>query len=91
MRLDSYHIEVMFSRSNLSVVVRKFTVISRSMSNIVDIALEQTNANEMHSKESIVKAIIKCTDFSAKKHRTQMRKDGETPYINHPIGIYLDV
>lgn len=31
--------------------------------------------------------LIKATNFAAVKHRKQMRKDGYTPYINHPIGL----
>lgn len=40
----------------------------------------------MDHKENI-KLIVKAMDFAAKAHRTQMRKDGSTPYINHPIGV----
>lgn len=36
----------------------------------------------------LLSLIIKCTDFAAKKHSTQRRKDlQQTPYINHPIGV----
>lgn len=32
--------------------------------------------------------LVKTTDFAAKKHREQRRKDKEaSPYINHPIGV----
>lgn len=31
--------------------------------------------------------IIKAVKFAADKHRTQMRKNGVTPYINHPVGV----
>lgn len=42
------------------------------------------NANEF------TKAIIKCVDFAAKKHRDQRRLDShQTPYINHPIGKFF--
>ena len=35
-----------------------------------------------------VAQLIKVTDFAAKKHRDQRRKDSvQTPYINHPIGV----
>lgn len=35
----------------------------------------------------IAELLMKATDFAAKAHRKQLRKDGETPYINHPIGV----
>ncbi|KAH9421006.1 isocitrate dehydrogenase (NAD(+)) idh1, partial [Dermatophagoides pteronyssinus] len=31
--------------------------------------------------------ISRAADFAAKAHRKQLRKDGYTPYINHPIGV----
>ncbi|CAJ0578058.1 unnamed protein product, partial [Mesorhabditis spiculigera] len=35
-----------------------------------------------------ISLIIKATDFAARKHRSQKRKDiKQTPYINHPIGV----
>jgi len=38
--------------------------------------------------DCVATALIKCTDFAARKHSTQRRKDPEeTPYINHPIGV----
>lgn len=37
--------------------------------------------------EKAVKMTIKAANFAATAHRTQMRKDGSTPYINHPIGV----
>lgn len=41
------------------------------------------------SKDELLSLIIKCTNFAAKKHKNQRRHDLEqTPYINHPIGIY---
>ncbi|KAK3095606.1 hypothetical protein FSP39_016601 [Pinctada imbricata] len=37
---------------------------------------------------NFTREVIKCTDFSARKHKNQRRKDTEkTPYINHPIGV----
>lgn len=30
--------------------------------------------------------LAKAADFAARKHREQRRKDGTTPYVNHPIG-----
>ncbi|XP_041356489.1 guanosine-3',5'-bis(diphosphate) 3'-pyrophosphohydrolase MESH1-like [Gigantopelta aegis] len=36
----------------------------------------------------VIQDIIRCTDFAARKHKGQRRKDSEsTPYINHPIGV----
>ncbi|KNE67284.1 hypothetical protein AMAG_12348 [Allomyces macrogynus ATCC 38327] len=32
-------------------------------------------------------ALLKAAHFAAIKHRNQIRKDGATPYINHPIGV----
>uniref|UniRef100_A0A914Y325 Guanosine-3',5'-bis(diphosphate) 3'-pyrophosphohydrolase MESH1 n=1 Tax=Panagrolaimus superbus TaxID=310955 RepID=A0A914Y325_9BILA len=34
-----------------------------------------------------IELIIKATDFSARRHRFQKRKDNRTPYVNHPIGV----
>lgn len=34
-----------------------------------------------------VNDIMKTTNFAAVKHKTQLRKDGITPYINHPINV----
>lgn len=31
--------------------------------------------------------VLKATDFAARRHRHQKRKDNATPYINHPIGV----
>ncbi|KAI3383823.1 hypothetical protein SNEBB_010241 [Seison nebaliae] len=31
--------------------------------------------------------LLMAVDFAASKHRLQKRKDNETPYINHPIGV----
>eukprot|EP00730_Choanoeca_flexa_P006130 TRINITY_DN1208_c0_g1_i1.p1 TRINITY_DN1208_c0_g1~~TRINITY_DN1208_c0_g1_i1.p1 ORF type:complete len:204 (+),score=55.75 TRINITY_DN1208_c0_g1_i1:2-613(+) len=31
--------------------------------------------------------LMQTADFAAIAHRTQKRKDGSTPYINHPIGV----
>lgn len=31
--------------------------------------------------------IVKACNFAAVAHQNQMRKDGKTPYINHPIGV----
>lgn len=40
------------------------------------------------STNELISLIIKCTDFAAKKHSNQRRKDAaQTPYINHPIGL----
>lgn len=37
--------------------------------------------------EQLMKAIVKCINFAAIKHKNQRRSDTErTPYINHPIG-----
>ncbi|XP_064596106.1 guanosine-3',5'-bis(diphosphate) 3'-pyrophosphohydrolase MESH1-like [Liolophura sinensis] len=43
---------------------------------------EKLGASEM------LKQVIKCSHFAAKKHKSQRRRDPEgTPYINHPIGV----
>ena len=31
--------------------------------------------------------LLKAVDYAAKKHKLQRRKDNETPYINHTIGV----
>ncbi|CAN7984036.1 unnamed protein product [Ixodes hexagonus] len=37
--------------------------------------------------DELTKALIETVNFAAIKHRNQQRKDGRTPYINHPIGV----
>lgn len=32
-------------------------------------------------------AVIRAANFAAIKHKDQKRKDGKTPYINHPVGV----
>ena len=32
-------------------------------------------------------AVVAAVHFAAEKHRKQMRKDGERPYINHPVTV----
>ena len=45
-------------------------------------------ATIVHKPVHDVSAIIRCSDFAAKKHKDQRRKDvDKTPYINHPIGM----
>lgn len=45
---------------------------------------------QLFEQADLIGVLIKCTNFAAIKHKTQKRKDSEkTPYINHPIGIYL--
>lgn len=34
-----------------------------------------------------ISLILKATQFASKKHLTQTRKDGITPYINHPVEV----
>lgn len=41
----------------------------------------------MPEQGSEVSFILNATKFAATKHRPQKRKDGETPYINHPIEV----
>lgn len=31
--------------------------------------------------------ILKASEFAAQKHRKQRRKNGDVPYINHPLGV----
>ncbi|KAI9209282.1 uncharacterized protein BJ171DRAFT_486018 [Polychytrium aggregatum] len=31
--------------------------------------------------------LLTAVNFAAIKHRSQLRKDGHTPYINHPVGV----
>ena len=33
--------------------------------------------------------LLQATAFATQKHRTQRRKDGKTPYINHPVHVAL--
>ncbi|MFN7176917.1 MAG: HD domain-containing protein [Thermaurantiacus sp.] len=39
------------------------------------------------SREDGLLLVIRAAEFAAAQHRTQRRKDGETPYINHPLGL----
>lgn len=41
--------------------------------------------DNMENRSDIM-LLMKATNFAAVKHKKQMRKDGYTPYINHPIG-----
>lgn len=34
-----------------------------------------------------IEVVIRAANFAAMVHRSQLRKDGSTPYINHPIGV----
>ena len=44
------------------------------------------------SENDIVSLLTKCINFAAIKHKNQRRKDKEqTPYINHPIGIFQNL
>uniref|UniRef100_A0AC35F792 HD domain-containing protein n=1 Tax=Panagrolaimus sp. PS1159 TaxID=55785 RepID=A0AC35F792_9BILA len=45
------------------------------------------NADFNGNDPSGIELIIKATDFSARRHRFQKRKDNRTPYVNHPIGV----
>ena len=38
-------------------------------------------------KETDITLILTATHFAANKHLKQRRRDGETPYINHPIKV----
>ena len=40
---------------------------------------------------STLDPVLKAISFAARRHRTQMRKDGETPYVAHPIRVMLTV
>lgn len=35
--------------------------------------------------------IVKAASFAAEKHREQRRKNGDIPYINHPLGVALNL
>ena len=40
------------------------------------------------SNMDVASEILRTTDFAARKHRNQRRKNEEAhPYINHPIGV----
>lgn len=34
-----------------------------------------------------VALVLRAADFAARKHRAQRRKNGDFPYINHPLGV----
>lgn len=46
------------------------------------VSSKDLNGNDPHGIELMIKA----TDFAARRHRFQKRKDNRTPYVNHPIG-----
>lgn len=48
--------------------------------------LEENKDGQLQSNPDFFK-VIKAADFAARRHRFQIRKDGKTPYINHPIGV----
>ncbi|KAF8358657.1 hypothetical protein PRIPAC_93652 [Pristionchus pacificus] len=53
-----------------------------------DLSEEQIPAPPPYSDASGIMLIVKATDFAARKHRKQKRKDPQqTPYINHPVGV----
>lgn len=37
--------------------------------------------------ENDLQLLMRATAFAAQKHREQKRKDGSTPYINHPVAV----
>merc|ERR1712037_1050128 len=44
--------------------------------------------HELKQNMNVLAKLVKATDFAAKKHRNDRRKDADkTPYINHPIGV----
>ncbi|XP_017461651.1 PREDICTED: guanosine-3',5'-bis(diphosphate) 3'-pyrophosphohydrolase MESH1-like, partial [Rhagoletis zephyria] len=46
-----------------------------------------TTTTTTSSSNDDTSVIIRAANFAAIAHRTQMRADGSTPYINHPIGV----
>ncbi|VDP17251.1 unnamed protein product [Heligmosomoides polygyrus] len=49
---------------------------------------KSSNAFMDHGPEDLA-LFVKATDFAARRHRHQKRKDhAGTPYINHPIGQF---
>lgn len=43
--------------------------------------------SSLTNEQELLSLIIKCVYFAAEKHRNQKRKDDQTPYINHPLGV----
>uniref|UniRef100_A0A915LV49 Protein Wnt n=1 Tax=Meloidogyne javanica TaxID=6303 RepID=A0A915LV49_MELJA len=46
---------------------------------------EKSNVQLKSNEDMFI--VIKAADFAARRHRFQMRRDGRTPYINHPVGV----
>lgn len=60
---------------------------------IVILCLQLIKMEVTHAQPSTdlvgLKLYTDCIDFAAKKHRDQRRLDeDQTPYINHPIGMF---
>jgi guanosine-3',5'-bis(diphosphate) 3'-pyrophosphohydrolase len=49
--------------------------------------IEQNSSNNSDQNVNNLSLLVKATNFAAIAHKNQMRKDGKTPYINHPIGV----
>ena len=46
-----------------------------------------TNLQQQDNFADDIGLLVRAIDFAAVAHKTQKRKDGITPYINHPIGV----
>ena len=54
---------------------------------IFESPLDYAWKDEMPEPGSELSFILNATKFAAAKHRQQQRKDGKTPYINHPVEV----
>ncbi|CAG2121474.1 unnamed protein product, partial [Medioppia subpectinata] len=46
-----------------------------------------TSNTDMSDSDEGLGRLVRAVNFAAVAHRDQLRKDGRTPYINHPIGV----
>ncbi len=49
--------------------------------------IDQNLNNNSYQNVNNLSLLVKASNFAAIAHKNQMRKDGKTPYINHPIGV----
>ena len=45
----------------------------------------------MPDLDSVTRSLLEAASFAARAHRTQLRKDGQTPYASHPFRVALIV
>jgi (p)ppGpp synthase/HD superfamily hydrolase len=67
---------------------KKYTSVKSVNREIKEMAtIDQNLSNNSDQNVNNLSLLVKATNFAAIAHKNQMRKDGKTPYINHPIGV----